>query len=94
METISSKLAHHISSNDISNEEQIIVTYGLSIIVELLLNTLTSIVIAIYFDMLVEMIVFTLSFFSLRRYAGGIHAKNTRVCYLFSVVLITCVLFL
>ncbi|MFI3177368.1 MAG: accessory gene regulator B family protein [Eubacteriales bacterium] len=73
-------------------EEKEVVTYGLTMAMEIFLNILTTIIIAVLFGMIVETMMFSISFFLLRSYSGGIHARNGMECYFYSTLMIVVVL--
>jgi accessory gene regulator B len=69
-----------------------IVNYGLSTGVELILNIITTLVIGLIFDMVLESIVFVLPFASIRVYAGGYHLRKVLNCYFISNGIVVLVL--
>jgi len=66
----------------IANKERI--NYGLSTGVELILNLIATLKIGLILDMVLESIVFVLSFASIRVYAGGYHLRKALNCYFVS----------
>lgn len=60
------------------------VNYGLSTGIELILNLITTLTIGYVLNMVLESIVFLLSFAYVRVYTGGYHLKKAINCYLVS----------
>ena len=81
-----------ISNNAVKQEDHEIYYYGVQQGITLLLNILTTIVIALVCGELWQCMVFMLSFVLPRRYAGGYHAKTPLRCYIYSNALIFAVL--
>lgn len=81
-----------IKNGKCKEEEKEIVIYGLQMGIEIFFNIITTIIIAILFGMVLETLVFSISFFFLRSYCGGIHARNGIECYFFSVATLITVL--
>lgn len=77
-----------ISNNAIKQKDREIYYYGVQQGITLLLNILTTIVIALVCGELWQCLVFMLSFILPRRYAGGYHAKTPLRCYIYSNALI------
>lgn len=78
----------------ISGEEMDLYYYGFKQGFLLLLNMMTVIIIGIIFSMIWQSVIFIIMYSLLRAYAGGYHASTQSRCYLFSVVMITSVLWL
>ena len=66
--------------------------YGINQVLLFGLNILTSMLIGLLMDMLMESIVFSFAYIPLRRFSGGYHAANAKVCYLMSTMMIFIVL--
>ena len=81
-----------IKNGKCKEDERDIVVYGLKMGIEIFFNILTTIVLAIIFGMVIETLVFSISFFFLRSYCGGVHARNGLACYYFSVAILVAVL--
>ena len=81
-----------ISNNAIKQKDREIYYYGVQQGITLLLNILTTIVIALVCGELWQCLVFMLSFVLPRRYAGGYHARTPLRCYIYSNALIFAVL--
>ena len=81
-----------ISNNAVKQEDHEIYYYGVQQGITLLLNILTTIVIALVCGELWQCLVFMLSFVLPRRYAGGYHARTPLRCYIYSNALIFAVL--
>lgn len=92
---ISEKFANKlINMQLISSEEKDIYSYGFKQGFLLLLNTVTIIVVGFIFNMVWQTIIFMVAYSFIRDYAGGYHAKTPFRCYLFSIAMITTVLWL
>lgn len=81
---ISSKAASILCKDD-DNDTHELYEYAIYIILSGLFHVLTILVIGICFNMLIESLIFYSSFVSIRKFAGGYHAKTPSRCYLFSV---------
>ncbi|MFI3212266.1 MAG: accessory gene regulator B family protein [Eubacteriales bacterium] len=90
MKQIIENLATIITKDN--NEEKEVVVYGLERATELFFNILTTIVLALLFGMILETIIFAMTFFFLRSYSGGVHARNGVECYFFSTIMLATVL--
>lgn len=76
----------------IDPEESELYKYGLQQGALILLNILTILIVGKIFGMLLESVVFMVTYIPLRTYAGGYHARTQLKCYISSVVLIIAVL--
>lgn len=89
MTMIAEKIVTSLVSNEIiSAEDRQLYEYGFHQGFILMINILTTILIACLFNMIVENIIFLVAYIPLRSYAGGYHAKTPFRCYLFSVIMI------
>lgn len=87
MERISRILTNYLIKNKvIANEKKAIYQYGFQIGMEVCLNTIISIVIAIICNMEFEAILFFIVFILLRSYAGGVHLNTYTSCLICSCV--------
>ncbi|MEY8236973.1 accessory gene regulator B family protein [Lachnospiraceae bacterium 66-29] len=85
MEKLACILTEHlIRKNVITEEKRCIYEFGFQIGMEVCLNTVISILIAIACGMVVEAIVFFWVFIALRSYAGGLHLRTYLSCLLCS----------
>ena len=87
----------HITEKIVSNMEKqnIIQTnrksvykYGINQMLNMLLNIITFIAIGLFFDMILETVIFTLAYIPLRIYAGGFHAKTPFKCWIISAIML------
>lgn len=83
------KLSHILTcylvrKNVVAAEKSCIYQYGFQIGMEVCLNTIISILIAIYFHMEWETIIFFVVFMLLRSYAGGLHLNTYISCLICS----------
>lgn len=91
----SSKLSIKAMNNGVITSQEIDeTTYALNNFFTLLCNIITALVIGVIFNMVLEMVLFILSYKSLRKYCGGGHAKTAITCYIsscitYGVVLVT-----
>lgn len=85
MEEIAYTLTNYlIRKNVISIERSSIYKYGFQIGLEVCLNTVISIIIAVFCHMELETLVFFAVFILLRSYAGGLHLSTYRSCLICS----------
>jgi accessory gene regulator B len=68
--------------------------YALKLIAHAFINIITTVVIGLFFNMLVECLSFYATFFILRKFTGGLHAHNYIHCLFFSVIMIFVSLYL
>lgn len=83
-----------ISMQIINAEEKEIYSYGFKQGLLLLVNMITIIIIGFFFNMIWYSLIFMIAYSNLRVYAGGYHAGTPFRCYLFSVVMISAILWL
>ncbi len=76
-----------INSKLIKETEREIYEYGIKQTFVMGLNIITTLFLAIIFNLLFATIVFSVSYIILRSYAGGYHARDNIRCYIFSVLL-------
>ena len=87
MEKLAGILTDYLVKNKmIANEKQSIYQYGLQIGMEVCLNTIISIAIAIISNMEFEAVLFFGIFVPLRSYAGGVHLNTYISCLICSCV--------
>ena len=85
MNFLSKKLTEYILEKGIIEKYNYeIYQYGFQIFLELSLNILCSIIIAVILDMKIECIFFFLFFIPLRSYNGGLHIDRYLSCFLLS----------
>lgn len=93
MFSISDKIVNRmITGKIIPAEDKDLYGYGLHQGLIILANIITMVVIGIFFNMVIEGILFTASYAPLRSYAGGYHAKTPIRCYFISIVMIVAIL--
>lgn len=91
--SISEKITNKLLENEtISIEDKEIYNFGVKQIFTIVLNFITVITLGIIFQMLIQAVMFMLSFVPLRIYAGGAHAKTPLRCYLYSTIFLAIVL--
>lgn len=89
LDILSHKISNQLIINKIINEEdKDIYVFGIYQLIGFLFNIITSFIIFLIFGKLKEGIVFSISYFTLRSYAGGFHSKSTFKCYMMSILLI------
>jgi accessory gene regulator B len=81
-----------VQNKVISLEEKELVIFGLQQGLIMILNVISSIIVGYIFGMVWQSIVFMVMYIPLRSYVGGYHARTQLRCYLFSIVLISLVL--
>lgn len=85
MEHLSKKLANYILVKGVIEENELeIYLYGFQRFLELSINIICSIIIAVILDMELECIVFFLFFIPLRSYFGGFHMEHYISCLFLS----------
>jgi len=81
-----------VDSKTISAEDKELYEYGLRQAASTLANVATTLIIGFIFGMILESILFMMSYIPLRSYAGGYHARTPVRCHIYSAGLIICVL--
>ncbi len=95
MELLSEILTKYIFDKGIIiQEDKEIYKYGFLCFLEISLSTITCILISVLFHMLWECCFFFIVFIPLRSYCGGLHFSKYIYCYIASVSLLICILFL
>lgn len=89
---ISDKVACYLCKDEDCKDNYGLYEYAVYIILSSLFHIATIIVLGLCFNLLVESLMFYFSFISIRKFAGGYHAKTPTKCYLFSVVSVIIVL--
>ena len=85
MENISEKLVGYMLRNKvISEDDKEIYLFGLVLMLRVLLNTVTLILIGLWFNMLAVSATFVCFSLFIRSYSGGFHSDNPVICYLIS----------
>lgn len=74
----------------VSGDSVDVCSYGIYILLNTVLNFLTTALIGVMFDMVLESIVLLISYLILRSYGGGYHADTPFRCYVISVAIIMC----
>lgn len=74
------------------SEDKELYRYGIQQGLNLALNILTTMIIGCLCGMFCSSVLFLLSYMPLRSFCGGYHAKTHFRCYIYSVVMITCIL--
>jgi len=64
--------------------DKAVVVYGLSVGVELICNIITTLCLGFLFGLILESVVFLISFSFIRTYVGGYHCQKAINCYLMS----------
>lgn len=78
--------------NKFQSKDKEIYRYGIQQGLNLALNILTTIIIGCLCDMFLPSILFLVCYMPLRSFCGGYHAKTHLRCYIYSVIMITCIL--
>jgi accessory gene regulator B len=73
-------------------EDKEIYRYGIQQGLNLALNILTTIIIGYVFDMFFPSIILLTCYMPLRSFCGGYHAKTHLRCYVYSIIMISCIL--
>ena len=78
--------------NKFAPEDKEVYRYGIQQGLNLTLHILTTITIGILSGMVYPSILFLACYMPLRSFCGGYHAKTHLRCYIYSVIMITCIL--
>ncbi len=84
-----------VATNTIKIEDEEIYIYGLEQFLERLLEWLMIILMGLMVNKVLQTIIFLISFTSLRKYAGGYHAKTKMRCYILTVcvnIIVLCIM--
>lgn len=89
------KLSLYLSENqNISKDDEELYEYAAKVIIHGIINIVITILIGIFFGMLKECVCLFITFFILRKFTGGLHAKKYIYCFISSIVLIILSLFI
>lgn len=95
MERLSIVFTNYIMKKGvISKENYDIYLYGFQSFLELFLNFICSVIIAVVLHMEIECLLFFLFFIPLRSFNGGLHLESYYSCLVFSCMTMTTILFL
>lgn len=83
-----------ISRNIIKEEDKEIYIYGFNQTLFMMLNFITILIIGLLFNMLMETMIFMITYIPIRIYAGGYHARTQVKCYIFSVFMLISALYI
>lgn len=83
---ISSKAARYLCSNETDTDALELYEYAIYVVLSSIFHIATIIALGVFFNMIIESVGFYFSFISIRKFAGGYHAKTPTRCYLFSIV--------
>lgn len=87
MQVVIKKITNYmIAEKIIQDNKKEIFEYGLLITIELILNIIGIIIIAVLFDCIYEIVLFSIGLNSIRIYAGGYHAKRASTCFILSAL--------
>lgn len=81
-----------VAKKTITTESKSVYQYGIQQGFTIVLNLLTTLIIGLIFNMVIESFLFLAIYIPLRSYAGGIHAKTALRCYLYSSLMTIAVL--
>lgn len=70
-----------------SAEELAVLKYGYTVMIEIFLIIIISVIIGVLTNSLVELLLFSLSFILLRTFGGGYHARTAKGCVLISAII-------
>lgn len=73
-----------VENNKCEEEDKEIVIYGLKMAIEIILMIITIVALGLIFGLVIEGLLFFLSFSLIRTYAGGYHCESAKVCYIAS----------
>lgn len=83
---ISDKFACFLCKDEGQKDNFDLYEYAVYIILASALHIATIIVLGLFFNLLVESLVFYFSFIAIRKFAGGYHAKTPTRCYIISII--------
>lgn len=73
-------------------EDKELILYGIHSMIEYIFNIFTTMVLGLLFGLVIESLVFLVSFSFIRTYAGGYHSRTALSCYFISVGIVLSVL--
>jgi len=82
-----------IQNHNIDKGDRELYEYAVKIIVHGIINIVITILIGLLFGMIKECLCFYITFFILRKFTGGFHAKTYAACLFSSVIIIVMTLF-
>lgn len=83
---ISSKAACILCKDEDTDEMRELYEYAIYILLSGLFHLFSVVALGLFFNMVLESLVFYCSFILIRKFAGGYHAKTPMRCYIFSVI--------
>ena len=89
---ISDKFACFLCKDEGQKDNFDLYEYAVYIILASAFHIITIIALGLCFNLLVESLVFYLSFIVIRKFAGGYHAKTPTRCYIISIITIVLML--
>ena len=93
MKKITDKFFCAMKNKNIMVDEEV-VKYGLEIIFTKVLFAIIIVSIGILTKCFLESIIYTITFSLLRQYGGGYHAKTKQKCFVLSVLMLICAIFI
>ncbi len=85
----SKKVACSLCENTENNNRVEIFEYAVYITINSTIHIISTIALGLLFNVLLESVIFYLSFILVRKFTGGYHAKTPLRCYMFSICTIT-----
>lgn len=79
-------IGYLISGDHISNSDRELYLYAVKNLIRSFINVFVLFILGLVFDMIQESIFMFLSFFALRKFAGGLHLKKYITCFVSSIV--------
>ena len=79
-------------NNIINKEDEEIYYFGIYQTIVFIINSITSLILLLAFDMVIEGLIFCIFYYILRCYGGGYHSKSILCCYVLSAFLIVMVI--
>lgn len=93
MKKITDKIFFAMKNKNIMVDEEV-VKYGLEIIFTKVLFAIIIVSIGILTKCFLESIIYTITFSLLRQYGGGYHAETKQKCFVLSVLMLLCAIFI
>lgn len=80
------KLYELLKNNNIAIDEDVFY-YGLSLLKKYFIFLIVTLFLSLYLNIFLEVLFFIILYIPLRRYVGGFHFNNSKICIFFSIVI-------
>lgn len=83
------KIAYELSENDNCKTTDIeVLKYGINAFIEFIYNIISTILLGLLFGLILESLIYYVSFSLIRTYAGGYHCQKVSSCYFMSCLIV------